>query len=284
MTASSHLPAWHEGLAPVDVDLPVDRDLHRIRWEDGRLVLLAHPDPDAEIALAALGGGRCACLDVFDAWTAQLDDPEVLTVGRRHLSEQIQADRTTLGRLEREATRWQAQWAAAMDDLRVAGDVNGSTRLAAVAERAERRLRTRLGFIRVLALDVELQDRLQLTVLAGAEARWSDPMFRERHRARLHAALIARAWSPLEEAGFATLAGGRAAIELLDPGAPAVITPERIALPLSWLTNVWGRGVALDEGRFVVEVSSVDDVPEIDGGGKVLSVRGVDSDWRIRRA
>ena len=272
-------PAWHEGLDPVTAHVAVEGAAHRITWSAGALTLDDHGDTDAELALAALGGGRCACLDILDAWNAQADDPEVLTVGRRSLADDVRADRVALSRLEREAAAWRAQWAAAADDLRVAGDLAGSTRLRDVAERAERRLRVRLGFVRLLSLENALVDRLQLTVLAAAERRWlEDPAFRARHRARLHAALIARALPALHEAGLAP--DDRTDIELLDPGEPAIVLAGgRVALPLSWLTNVWGRGVAVDRGRFVTRVTAVLE------DGKVLDVRGVDDDdWRITRA
>lgn len=273
-------PAWWEGHEPVSAALAVGADgaTHVLTWAAGELTLDDHGDPDAELALAALGSERCPCLDVLDAWNAQRDHPEVLTIGRRSLADDVRADRRALSRVEAEAARWRAQWAAAASDLRAGGDLTGSVRLRDVAERAERRLRVRLGFVRLLALDVTLVDRLLLTVLAGAEQRWAeDGSFRSQHRARLHAALIARALPALEQAGLAP--ADRMAIELLDPGDGAIVERGgRVALPLSWLTNVWGRGVAVDGGRFVTRVNAVLE------GGKVLEVRGVDHDWRIRRA
>lgn len=273
-------PLWWEGHEPVSAALTVGTHgrTHVLRWAAGKLTLDDHGDPDAELALAALGSERCPCLDVLDAWNAQKDHPEVLTIGRRSLADDVRADRRALGRVEAEAARWRAQWAAAASDLRTGGDLTGSVRLRDLAERAERRLRVRLGFVRLLALDVALVDRLLLTVLAGAEQRWVDDVaFRTQHRARLHAALIARALPALEQAGLAP--ADRMTIELLDPGDGAVVERgERVALPLSWLTNVWGRGVAVDGGRFVTRVNAVLE------GGKVLEVSGVDHDWRIRRA
>lgn len=282
------LPHWYEGLAPVRVELPVGpASSHRITWDAGALTLDAHPDAEAEDVLAALGGERCPCLDVLDAWQAQLRQPDVLVIGRRHPGEHVRADRTVLSRLEREAARWQAQWQAAGDDLRTAGDAAAAVRLRRIAEPAERRARIRLGFVRILALDAELQDRLVATVVAGAEARWHDDEFRAANCDRLHAALAGRALPPLLETGIlpagATDADGLAAIELLDPGEPATVEAVpagrrrnatdigiSVRLPLSWLTNVWARGVSVVDGQFVVAVTGVQD------GGKVLTVLGVD--------
>ena len=275
-------PLWWEGHDPVVASVPAGSTTHQMTWAAGALTLDSHGDPEAEAALVALGGEGCACLDIFEAWNAQTDEPEILTVGRRSLADDVRADRTALSRLERDAARWRAQWAAAGDDLRVAGDLPALARLRAVAERAERRLRVRLGFVRLLALgDEALIDRLQLTVLASAEQRWaSDAVFRRRHRARLHAALISRALPPLQEAGLAPT--DRMEIELLEPGAGAVVGPERVALPLSWLTNVWGRGVAAVDGRFVTAVIRIEPDPGPQDG-KVLVLRGVDGDdWRYR--
>lgn len=272
----SGVPAWHEGLPPVSVSLAVDATTqHEIRWEAGALTLMAHPDAAAEAALAALGGERCPCLDVFDAWTAQTEQPDVLAIAPRFPGEIVRADRTALGRLEREASRWRAQWQAASEDLRVAGDSAGVVRLRRVAEPAERRARLRLGFVRILALDDALQHRLVCTVLAAAIDRWGDDRFRAANEARLAAALTGRAGPALAEAGIVA-AASRPAVDLLAPGSRAVIDPPRqIALPLDWLSNVWARGVAVAGGEFVVAVTSVQD------GGKVLTVRGVDDTVRI---
>jgi hypothetical protein len=275
-------PLWWQGHDHVVASVPARTATHQLTWSAGVLTLDSHGDPESEAALVALGAEGCSCLDILEAWNAQSDQPEVLTVGRRSLADDVRADRNALSRLEGDAARWRTQWAAAADDLRVGGDLAGLARLRDVAGRAERRLRVRLGFVRLLALgDDDLIDRLQLTVLAAAEQRWaSDDAFRRRHRARLHAALISRALPPLTESGLAP--ADRMQIEMLDPGAEPVLRDGRVALPLSWLTNVWGRGVAAVSGRFVTRVVAIED--EAGGeGGKVLVLRGVDGDdWRYR--
>jgi hypothetical protein len=60
---------WYRGVPPVVAELLIDDDVvHRIAWRRGRLTLLDHPDPIGELALAALGGDRCLCFDVAEAW------------------------------------------------------------------------------------------------------------------------------------------------------------------------------------------------------------------------
>ena len=259
------IPAWYEGLDPVTVDIDLRPDAgvrHRITWRDGELVLDDHPDVEADVALGALGGGRCRCIDVLKMWNAQLTAPEVLTVGRRW-RERVWAEPTTVVRVERSARLWRSQWEA-IDDPGIDLDA------------LDARLARRVAFVWLLGRDERLHDRLQLTVLDHAERRWSSPMFRDRYRATLAAALAGRAFPALREAGHEI---PLERIELLPPGAEPAVGHEAAALPLSWLTNVWGRGVAVHEGRFITAVTAI---VVGDDGGKVLVARGVDrQDWRI---
>jgi hypothetical protein len=67
--------AWYLGVPPVVAEFVVaDGTVHRIGWRRGRLVLVDHPDPTGELALAALGGHRCVCFDVLDAWRTRPRD------------------------------------------------------------------------------------------------------------------------------------------------------------------------------------------------------------------
>lgn len=58
--------AWHRGIAAVRVEVPCEGDRHVILWRRGALVLVSHSG--ADLAMAALGGRRPACLDVLRSW------------------------------------------------------------------------------------------------------------------------------------------------------------------------------------------------------------------------
>lgn len=258
-------PAWWRGLRSVESTI----DEHPIRWANGELHLVAHPDPEAEATLAALGGSgdRCTCLDVYAAWHAQRDDPSILTIGRRRASEQVVLDAAAAVRLERGAKRWRNQWTGVIADLGHGGQKRAVARLLAEFAPAERALAVRVGFLRLLALDPRLGDRLQATVFATG-----DP---ERHPARWRAALVGRARPTLAAAG---------------------LPPETVDdLPPAWLGNVWARGAAVVGGRLVTAVTSVEEdgagghriEADVHPGGKLSAVRGVDQaddDWRLEGA
>jgi hypothetical protein len=167
------MTAWWDGLGPVDAQLDAaGLDGHTIRWDAGELVLVDHPDPEAEDALAALGGARCPCLDVLAAWRAQHVDPSVVTIGPHRPGDRVALDVAAVDRLREDAERWRNQWAAVASDLGAQGDAAGLARLREVAAPAERALAARLGFLRLLALEPALVERLVVSVISAAADKW----------------------------------------------------------------------------------------------------------------
>ena len=59
---------WWRALPAVETWVPCGDGTHPVRWADGTLSLPAHPDPEGEAVLAALGGEKAACLEVAQAW------------------------------------------------------------------------------------------------------------------------------------------------------------------------------------------------------------------------
>ncbi|MHB1877427.1 MAG: hypothetical protein ACYCPF_21540, partial [Streptosporangiaceae bacterium] len=80
---------WWAGLAPAQARLTCGGDQHRLAWREGELRALDHADPDAERTLAALGGERCACVEMLDAWYAHASDLRVLVLGSRGPSDPL---------------------------------------------------------------------------------------------------------------------------------------------------------------------------------------------------
>lgn len=285
-------PAWYDGVAPVELDVPgaLGGGSHRLVWRQGSLVAEHHPDADAERALEALGGGRCPCLDLLDAWDAHARDPAVLAVGTRGPDDRVRLDRVELqGLLEGPVADWRRQVATALTYVTTTAPRTAVDREEAATEgpvaAAEAALRRRIEFLRLFTMPPDIQHRLAVTVAAHAEEVWADPSFRRAHGPRVEAALVARATTAVRAAARASagaaadagvdVGGDRGgggdvevAVELMAAGRPASLiaraaTRRRcgavtVRLPVSWLAAVWGRGVATVGASFVLDVVAVD--------------------------
>jgi hypothetical protein len=222
---------------------PDEAPEHRLSWREGDLVLDAHPDPEAEEALGALGGERCACLDVFDAWRGASVDGAVLTVGARHLHDAVRPPTATLAELRAELRRWRATSGSLVEEARLARDTRAIDRLVAVAGPAERRAGKRLAFLLLLSLDATLLRRLQAEVAARVAAD-------ESRRPQLTAATAARALPALSAIGWS---GTLRDVRL---GDEPRVGPSDAVLPPTWLSHVWGRGLESSvAGALVVDVT-----------------------------
>lgn len=248
------MTVWWEGLAPIETAGPDGAADHRLEWRDGELRLLAHPDPDAEAALGALGGDRCPCLDLLDAWHADHVTGTSLVVGARRPDERLRAPTAGVEQLVAELGRWRGARSSLLADARAEGNGDVVDRLTALRSPEEEAATRRLGGLLLLGLDPRLQHRLQASVaaeLAGrAAATAVDP---DAHAlAALTVATAARALDPLRRIGWT---GDLTAIHL---GAEPSLSPDTAVLPASWTAAVWGRNLPLTElGELVVDVTSV---------------------------
>lgn len=236
---------WWVGLPDVETPGPDEAPHHPLVWRQGELRLAAHPDPEADEALGALGGDRCACLDVLDAWRAVHDDGSILTVGARHAADAVRPPAATTSELRAELRRWRAASGSLVEEARLSRDTKAIDRIVAIAGPAERRAGRRLAFLMLLAVDPRLLRRLQASVaaaFAGDEARW--PQLTVATAARARPALAAIGWR-----------GGLSSITL---GPAAEVGEDHAVLPPTWLGHVWGRGLEQTAAdHLVVEVSAV---------------------------
>lgn len=234
-------PQWWEGMAPLDVPGPEGAGTHRLVWREGRLELEDHPDPEAERAVVALGGERCPCLDVSDAWEDCHRTGAMLVAGRRHGSEVLVPPVEATRRLTDDLRHWRRSVALVMGEARAAGDVALLDRLAVLVEPVERRAARRLGFLLLLGLDPRLSDRLQASVAATMAASG--------RTAGLAAATAARALPALRSIGWTGTADD------ITSGPEPALDADRVVLPPAWLGAVWGRGVeGAVPGHLVVDV------------------------------
>jgi hypothetical protein len=82
-------PPWWALLPPAEARVSCGEATHRLRWEEGRLTAADHPDAEAELVLAALGGDRSECVDLVEWWGRRGDDLEVLAVGPRSATDEL---------------------------------------------------------------------------------------------------------------------------------------------------------------------------------------------------
>ena len=92
-------PPWWAALPPAAVRVPCGDGTHQLRWEQGRLVAADHPDAEAELVLAALGGDRTECIELAEAWGSRSDDLEVLAVGPRSAADELTITRDEIDQL-----------------------------------------------------------------------------------------------------------------------------------------------------------------------------------------
>ena len=238
------MTAWWTGLAPVETPGPAGAEAHRLAWRDGGLHLVAHPDPDADRALAAFGGEVCPCLDLLDAWEDNHRTASILVVGGRAAGERLAAPSAAISAIAGDLARWRGARAGLQADARARGDGDVLDRLAALRSREEAVAQRRLGGLLLLSLDPRLQHRLQVSVAAELAARGTG--------AALGAATAARALPALRAIGWS---GDLADITL---GAAPVLTPAGAVLPPTWVAAVWGRGLAAAvPGHLVLDVTDV---------------------------
>jgi hypothetical protein len=82
-------PPWWALLPPAEAQVSCGEQTHRLRWAEGRLTAVDHPDAEEELVLAALGGDRSECVDLVEAWGSRGDDLEVLAVGPRSAADEL---------------------------------------------------------------------------------------------------------------------------------------------------------------------------------------------------
>jgi hypothetical protein len=250
--------AWWAGLAPVDQPGDESMEDHHLEWRDGEFRLARHPDPEAERALAALGGDRCPCLDIYDAWHEQHRHPSILAVGARHPDASVEMPARAAARARDEVKRFRTKVGDLRADARRRGDMAAVERLDALAVPAGRAGAQRLGFLQLLARPSRLQHRLQASVAATLADQG-------RHD-ELIVATAARALPALRDLGWR---GGLTAIELVADPDEAEVTDQRASLPVTWVSEVWGRGFVATDGMLVLSVL------EFDAAGREFKVLAV---------
>jgi hypothetical protein len=244
--------AWFHCLPRRDTYLPCGARRHIVRWEAGELRLLSHPDPEAELVLAALGGEKARCVEVAQAWERHAEDLSVLAIGPRGPADEI-------------AVSWDDVDAAAPGSQ--FGSQRGPrqfmppipARYQQAMQDREQAARRRHDMLSLFALGYGFQVRLIGQV---AEASASRPQeAQEKIRPSLVAAITARL-APVAEQWLGIDPGqvvvtlhhgpGWGSAELTGRGEQRRL---RVSLPAGWLARVWAAGLALTGRHLVVAVA-----------------------------
>jgi len=268
-------PAWWAMLPPVVVPVPCGEDDHELVWSSGRLDAPAHPNARRERALMALGAEPSACLQLLDAWERHVDDLDVLMLDSRGPADLLPppgADHPGGGWF---AYSPRGRPRPGRAGPAYAGAYTAMASTSAVTASSFSRMRPRpttmparyvdhgMGddLAALLRADAVLARRLSATVVAA----WCERTAAGDERvpdaaARLDAALYGRVRGSLlpwlgrpETVAFEMVTDGDG------PELRRDADTVRVALPFSWLRDVWAPGFAVVMDRFCLRVERVDD-------------------------
>jgi hypothetical protein len=245
-----------------ETQVPCGQGRHIVRWDAGQLRLPEHPDAEAELVLAALGGEKAGCVVLAEAWRRHTSDLSVLAVGPRGPADEIVVSWQDV---EEAAQAGQRGGAAGFAGLRrpplrrlasppptAAGH---SARQRQMQEEVERAAERRNDMLSLLALGYGFAVRLAGQV-AAAHADSADATARPALVASItgRLALVAEQWlgiDPDQVASSLHYGPGWGRAELTEKQGGRRL---RVSLPASWLARVWACGLALTAGHLVVAV------------------------------
>jgi hypothetical protein len=257
--------AWFDSLPSCEALLPCGQGRHIVRWEAGELRLLSHPDAEAELVLAALGGEKTRCVEVAQAWGRHTEDLSVLAIGPRG-----PADDIAVSWRDVDAAAQASQLGGQAGYLPPTGGprrgprpmatpppamARAQARFQQVMRDREEAARLRNDMLSLLALGYGFQVRLIGQVAEAYSDRPEEAM--EKIRPRLVAAIAARLAPVAEEwlgidpdqVVVALHHGpGWGSAELTGRGEQRRL---RVSLPTGWLGRVWAAGLALT-GRYLI--------------------------------
>ncbi len=258
-------------MPPVEATVACQDALHRLGWAGGELMALDHDDVDGELVLGALGGRPAVCAQVVGAWRQAADDLRVLVLASRGPADPL-------------ATAEDPLWSPTVPSGQaVAISQFGWYAYAPLSGSTHRpgQPRWQMGgpndgepdadqlLAGLLALGGGLPERLVATVVGS----WTD---------RLAAGTAPTAAVPALTAALSARAGAavrawrhdpraEVTVALLAPGSPPTLRTDRdgvrLALPFSWLAEVWVPGLAVLLDRFTLSAA-------VDGPRLVLDTLG----------
>jgi hypothetical protein len=251
---------WYSCLPSCETQVPCGQGRHIVRWDAGQLRLPEHPDAEAELVLAALGGEKAGCVVLAEAWGRHTSDLSVLAVGPRGPADEIVVSWQDVEEAAQAGQRGGA--AAFSSSLRrprlavpPAAAAGHSARQRQIQQEMERAAERRNDMLSLLALGHGFAVRLAGQV-AAAHADSADATARPALVAAItgRLALVAEQWLGIDpDQVLVSLhhgpGWGRAELTGKERGRRL-----RVSLPASWLARVWACGLALTARHLVVAV------------------------------
>ena len=246
-----------------ETQVPCGQGRHIVRWDAGQLWLPEHPDAEAELVLAALGGEKAGCVVLAETWGRHTSDLSVLAVGSRGPADEIVVSWEDVEAVAQAGQRGGAAGFAglrrpALRRLAVppAAAAGHSARQRQMEQEMDRAAERRNDILSLHALGYGFAVRLAGQV-AAAHADSADATARPALVAAItgRLALVAEQWlgidpDQVDEVSLHYGPGwGRAELTGKEGGRRL-----RVSLPASWLARVWACGLALTGRHLVVAV------------------------------
>jgi hypothetical protein len=226
---------WYDGISPVTAWVRCRGEHHRITWRRGRIVAEDH-DVEAEAALAALGGGACACLDVVRVTRTGLGVDELFLLWTEHAEPSVGASQA----LE----RWARRVGAGAPSATVVGRRAEEARLAALSSLpVEFRRRLALGVFEAISREPD-RDR------SGSHPSFA-PVFGSLVGRAVRAARLPRASADALDVRWTLLSQSEPVS--VEGSCTARLAAIRLGLSASWVAKVWAWDLAVVDGQLVVD-------------------------------
>lgn len=247
---------WFNCLPSCVTQVPCGQGVHGLCWEDGSLRLPSHPDAEAELVLAALGGDKAGCVELAEAWARHTADLSVLAIGPRGPADQIMVSWDDVAAA---AQAGQGGWTAWAPALPQAAPMRPMARVTArhrqVQDDLERVRRRRNDILSLLALGPGFQVRL-IGQVAAAHAEQPGSAVRPALTAAIAGRLapVAGPWLGIDPDQVVVSlhhGPGWGSAELTGRGQERRLL---VSLPAGWLASVWACGLALAGRHLIVAV------------------------------
>ena len=233
--------------------MPCGQGTHTLRWDGGTVQLPSHPDADAELVLAALGGEKPGCVRLAEIWGRHADDLAVLAIWPRGTDDPV-----TVGwdSVPDPQSPGQSGFTGLSGGAMPRLPGRQSSARAALQAEMDRAAERTTDLLSLLALGPGFQLRLSGQVAAAHAAEptaATRPTLVTALTSRL--ALVAEKWigiDPDQVKASLHSGDGWGSAGMSGRGEERELT---FSLPAGWLASVWACGLALAARRLVVAVT-----------------------------